>query len=52
MAWLPVGGDALTFVAGIMRVRFLYFFILTGIGKGIRYAIVIAAYFGVIQNIM
>ena len=52
MAWLPVGGDALPFVAGIMRVRFLYFFILTGIGKGIRYAIVIAAYFGVIQNIM
>lgn len=40
-AWLPVGGDALTFIAGIMRVRFGLFFLLTGIGKGARYAIVI-----------
>ena len=30
MAWLPIGGDALTFVAGIMRVRFDLFFVLHG----------------------
>jgi membrane protein YqaA with SNARE-associated domain len=36
-AWLPVGGDALTFVAGAMRVRFLLFVVLVGIGKGARY---------------
>ncbi|HSS65173.1 MAG TPA: YqaA family protein [Gammaproteobacteria bacterium] len=40
-AWLPVGGDALTFVAGIMRVNFALFFILTTIGKGGRYAVLI-----------
>lgn len=41
MAWLPVGGDALTFVAGIMRVHFALFFVLTAIGKGARYAVLI-----------
>lgn len=40
-AWLPVGGDALTFIAGIMRVKFLLFFLLTGAGKGARYAVII-----------
>ncbi len=40
-AWLPVGGDALTFVAGIMRVNFVLFFVLTAIGKGGRYAVLI-----------
>lgn len=40
-AWLPVGGDALTFVAGIMRVNFALFFVLTAIGKGGRYAVLI-----------
>ncbi len=42
LAWLPVGGDALTFIAGIMRVRFWIFFLLTGAGKSIRYAILLA----------
>lgn len=41
MAWAPVGGDALTFIAGFMRVRFDVFILLTGIGKGLRYAIVL-----------
>ncbi len=40
-AWLPIGGDALTFIAGIMRVRFGIFFLLTGAGKGARYAVII-----------
>lgn len=44
LAWLPIGGDALTFIAGIMRVRFAVFFTLTTIGKGARYAVVIALY--------
>lgn len=39
-AWLPVGGDALTFIAGMMRVNFWVFFILTLIGKGLRYLVV------------
>jgi membrane protein YqaA with SNARE-associated domain len=41
LAWAPVGGDALTFVAGFMRVRFDLFLLLTGLGKGVRYAIVL-----------
>lgn len=41
MAWAPVGGDALTFIAGFMRVRFDVFILLTGIGKGLRYAILL-----------
>ena len=39
MAWLPIGGDALTFIAGVMRVRFPIFLLLTAIGKASRYAI-------------
>ncbi len=41
MAWLPIGGDALTLVAGVMRVPFWLFFLLTAIGKGARYAVLI-----------
>ncbi len=41
LAWMPVGGDALTFIAGMMRVRFWLFFLLTGIGKTARYAILL-----------
>ncbi len=39
MAWLPIGGDALTFIAGVMRVPFIIFFVLTAIGKATRYAV-------------
>lgn len=45
-AWLPIGGDALTFIAGMMRVRFALFFVLTAIGKGARYAVLILFYYG------
>jgi membrane protein YqaA with SNARE-associated domain len=45
-AWLPIVGDALTFIAGVMRVRFELFFILTAIGKGARYAVVYLIYVG------
>jgi membrane protein YqaA with SNARE-associated domain len=45
-AWLPMVGDALTFIAGMMRVRFELFFILTAIGKGARYAVVYLIYVG------
>ncbi|TXS96531.1 DedA family protein [Parahaliea maris] len=38
LAWLPLGGDALTFIAGVMRVRFSVFIALTFIGKSLRYA--------------
>jgi len=41
LAWLPVGGDPLTFIAGIMKVNLGIFVILVGLGKGLRYAVVI-----------
>ena len=44
LAWAPIGGDALTFVAGIMKVPFWIFLVLTFIGKAGRYCVLI--YFG------
>ncbi len=41
LAWAPVFGDALTLIAGIMRVHFGLFFLLTAIGKGLRYAVIL-----------
>ena len=50
-AWLPVGGDALTFIAGVMKVRIEVFFVLTAIGKGARYALLYLLYSGFIEVI-
>lgn len=40
-AWLPVVGDPLTLVAGMMKVRFRIFFVLVLAGKGARYAVLL-----------
>jgi len=37
-AWIPIGGDALTLVAGILRVRLWLFLLLVATGKTLRYA--------------
>ena len=39
-AWLPVIGDPLTLVAGLLRVKFLEFLILVMIGKISRYLVI------------
>ena len=39
-AWVPVIGDPLTLVAGLLRVRFLDFIILVTIGKVSRYVLI------------
>ena len=36
-SWLPIGGDALTVLAGVLRVNLYLFVLLVGIGKGARY---------------
>lgn len=41
LAWMPVVGDPLTLVAGVMRVRLWLFLLLVGIGKSVRYIAVI-----------
>lgn len=43
MAWAPIGGDAITFIAGVMRVNVWVFLVLTFIGKSLRYLILVAA---------
>lgn len=47
LAWAPIFGDALTFAAGLMRVRFPVFLALTAIGKGVRYAVLL----GVVESV-
>ncbi|MGH1440946.1 MAG: YqaA family protein [Cellvibrionaceae bacterium] len=41
LSWLPLIGDGITFIAGIMKVKFWVFLSLTAVGKGLRYLIVI-----------
>lgn len=41
-AWLPIIGDPITLVAGLAKTRFSLFLLLVVIGKGIRYAVLIA----------
>ena len=40
-SWAPIAGDTLTFIAGLMGVRFPLFLLLTALGKGARYAIML-----------
>ena len=40
-AWVPIVGDPLTVVAGLMRVKLSWFLVLVAIGKAGRYAAVI-----------
>ena len=40
-AWLPVIGDPLTFIAGVVRMRFVPFLVLVTIGKVSRYILII-----------
>ena len=48
LAWLPVVGDPLTFIAGLLRVNPWVFLILVAIGKGARYAVVLLIAQGII----
>jgi membrane protein YqaA with SNARE-associated domain len=41
LAWLPIVGDPLTVAAGVLRVDFLRFVVLTALGKAARYAAVV-----------
>ena len=39
-AWVPVIGDPLTLIAGILRIRLLWFLILVTTGKLLRYIVI------------
>ena len=43
-SWVPVIGDPLTLVAGVMRVPFGRFVLFVAIGKVLRYAVIVAAW--------
>ena len=51
LAWMPVIGDGLTFIAGLMRVRFGLFLVLITIGKGARYAILLGLIKGYLRSL-
>ncbi len=40
LAWVPIIGDPLTVVAGILRIRLLWFLILVSTGKLLRYIVI------------
>ena len=41
LAWVPLVGDALTIIAGVLRVNLGVFVALVGLGKGLRYIAVL-----------
>jgi len=50
LAWLPVVGDPLTLIAGVLRVRFVPFLLLVASGKGLRYAVLLWLAAGLISG--
>jgi len=44
LAWLPVIGDPLTLVAGVLRVNLITFVLLVGVGKCLRYMVFVLPY--------
>jgi membrane protein YqaA with SNARE-associated domain len=48
-AWVPVVGDPLTLVAGVLRINLLIFFLMVTSGKLIRYIVICYAVYANIQ---
>jgi len=42
-AWVPILGDPLTFIAGLLKVNFILFLVLVTLGKLTRYWIIVQA---------
>jgi membrane protein YqaA with SNARE-associated domain len=41
LSWVPIIGDPLTFIAGVLRYNFKWFALIVAVAKGTRYAMVI-----------
>lgn len=41
LSWVPIIGDPLTFIAGVLRYNFKWFILIVVVAKGTRYAMVI-----------
>ena len=44
LSWVPVIGDPLTLVAGLLRVGFWRFLLLVSVGKALRYLVILSAW--------
>lgn len=49
LSWVPIIGDPITLVAGLLRVRLLPFLLIVTIAKGARYAVLAAVALGVVR---
>lgn len=49
-AWLPIVGDPLTLIAGVLRVPLPMFVLLVGLGKALRFAIVVGLLGGLLES--
>ncbi len=50
LAWIPLAGDSLTFVAGVLRYNFLKFLVLVFIAKFSRFVFIIYLYELLVAN--
>jgi membrane protein YqaA with SNARE-associated domain len=41
LSWVPIIGDPLTFIAGVLRYDFKWFALIVFVAKGLRYAVII-----------
>jgi membrane protein YqaA with SNARE-associated domain len=41
LSWVPIIGDPLTFIAGVLRYDFKWFSLIVFVSKGLRYAVII-----------
>ena len=41
LSWVPIVGDPLTLIAGVLRYKLKYFILIVAMAKGLRYAVVI-----------
>ena len=49
LSWLPIVGDPITLVAGLLRVRLLPFLLIVTVAKGARYAVLAGIVLGVVR---
>ena len=44
LAWVPIIGDPITVAAGVMRMRFILFFMLVALAKTLRYMVLLGVF--------
>ncbi len=45
LSWMPIIGDPLTFIAGVLRYDLKKFVMIVAVAKGVRYAVLTGGYF-------